>query len=47
MRPQRRGIRVEVLDAETGELRLTHGGRSVITPRVAIGVHLGGGDEPV
>lgn len=27
----RRGIQVEVLDAETGELRLTHGGRSVIT----------------
>ncbi len=27
----RRGIRVEVLDAETGEMRLTHGGRSVIT----------------
>ena len=27
----RRGIRVDVLDAETGELRLTHGGRSVVT----------------
>jgi GNAT-family acetyltransferase (TIGR03103 family) len=27
----RRGIWVEVLDAETGELRLTHGGRSVVT----------------
>jgi GNAT-family acetyltransferase (TIGR03103 family) len=27
----RRGIRVEVLDAETGEMRLTHGRRSVIT----------------
>ncbi|HEY6820314.1 MAG TPA: N-acetylglutaminylglutamine synthetase [Mycobacterium sp.] len=27
----RRGIWVEVLDAETGELRLSHGGRSVIT----------------
>ena len=27
----RRGIRVEVLDAEAGELRLTHGGRSVVT----------------
>ena len=27
----RRGIRVEVLDAETGELRLTHGGRSIVT----------------
>jgi GNAT-family acetyltransferase (TIGR03103 family) len=27
----RRGIRVEVLDAEAGEIRLTHGGRSVIT----------------
>ena len=27
----RRGIRVEVLDAETGEIRLSHGGRSVIT----------------
>ena len=27
----RRGIQVEVLDAETGELRLTHGGRTVIT----------------
>ncbi|MBV8930256.1 MAG: N-acetylglutaminylglutamine synthetase [Mycobacteriaceae bacterium] len=27
----RRGIQVQVLDAETGELRLTHGGRSVIT----------------
>ncbi|MGO9381223.1 MAG: N-acetylglutaminylglutamine synthetase [Mycobacterium sp.] len=27
----RRGIWVEVLDAETGEIRLTHGGRSVIT----------------
>jgi GNAT-family acetyltransferase (TIGR03103 family) len=27
----RRGIRVEVLDAGTGEMRLSHGGRSVIT----------------
>ncbi len=27
----RRGIRVEVLDAETGEMQLSHGGRSVIT----------------
>lgn len=27
----RRGIQVEVLDAETGEMRLSHGGRSVIT----------------
>ena len=27
----RRGIWVEVLDAETGEMRLTHGGRSIIT----------------
>lgn len=27
----RRGIWVEVLDAETGEMRLTHGGRSVLT----------------
>nr|WP_219941753.1 N-acetylglutaminylglutamine synthetase [Iamia sp. SCSIO 61187] len=27
----RRGIRVEVLDAEAGELRLTHGARSVVT----------------
>jgi GNAT-family acetyltransferase (TIGR03103 family) len=27
----RRGIWVEVLDAETGEMRLTHGGRTVIT----------------
>jgi GNAT-family acetyltransferase (TIGR03103 family) len=27
----RRGIQVEVLDAETGELRLSYGGRSVIT----------------
>ena len=27
----RRGIRVEVLDADAGEMRLTHGGRSVIT----------------
>ncbi|SBS71417.1 putative Glutathione synthase [uncultured Mycobacterium sp.] len=27
----RRGIRVEVLDAETGEIRLSHGGRSVVT----------------
>lgn len=27
----RRGIRVEVLDAETGEMLLSHGGRSVIT----------------
>src|SRR6185312_3360355 len=27
----RRGIQVEVLDAETGELRLTYGGRTVIT----------------
>ncbi|WP_179471084.1 N-acetylglutaminylglutamine synthetase [Mycolicibacterium vinylchloridicum] len=26
-----RGIRVEVLDAETGEMRLSHGGRSVVT----------------
>jgi len=27
----RRGIRVEVLDAETGEMRLSHGGRSIVT----------------
>jgi GNAT-family acetyltransferase (TIGR03103 family) len=27
----RRGIRAEVLDAETGELRLSYGGRSVVT----------------
>ncbi|OYN82402.1 N-acetylglutaminylglutamine synthetase [Mycolicibacterium sphagni] len=27
----RRGIRIEVLDAETGEMRLSHGGRSVVT----------------
>ena len=27
----RRGIWVEVLDAETGEMRLTHGGRSIVT----------------
>jgi GNAT-family acetyltransferase (TIGR03103 family) len=27
----RRGIRVEVLDADTGEMRLSHGGRSVVT----------------
>ena len=27
----RRGIQVEVLDAEPGEMRLTHGGRSVVT----------------
>src|ERR1700742_81005 len=27
----RRGIGVEVLDAETGEMRLTHGGRSIVT----------------
>ncbi|GFG90926.1 N-acetylglutaminylglutamine synthetase [Mycobacterium bourgelatii] len=27
----RRGIRVEILDAETGEMRLTYGGRSVVT----------------
>lgn len=27
----RRGIRVEILDAETGEMRLSHGGRSVLT----------------
>jgi len=27
----RRGIHVEVLDAETGEVRLSHGGRSVVT----------------
>lgn len=27
----RRGIQVEVLDAETGELRLTHGGRNLVT----------------
>jgi GNAT-family acetyltransferase (TIGR03103 family) len=27
----RRGIQVEVLDAETGEMRLTHGARTVIT----------------
>jgi GNAT-family acetyltransferase (TIGR03103 family) len=27
----RRGIQVEVLDAETGEMRLSHGGRRVIT----------------
>jgi GNAT-family acetyltransferase (TIGR03103 family) len=28
---RRRGIDVEVLDAEWGELRLTHGGRSIVT----------------
>jgi GNAT-family acetyltransferase (TIGR03103 family) len=28
---RRRGINVEVLDAEWGELRLTHGGRSIVT----------------
>ena len=28
---RRRGIQVEVLDAESGELRLTHGGRKVVT----------------
>jgi GNAT-family acetyltransferase (TIGR03103 family) len=28
---RRRGIRVEVLDAETGEMRLSHGGRTVVT----------------
>lgn len=28
---RRRGIRVEVLDAETGEIRLSHGGRTVVT----------------
>lgn len=27
----RRGIHVEVLDADTGEMRLSHGGRSVVT----------------
>jgi GNAT-family acetyltransferase (TIGR03103 family) len=27
----RRGIRVEVIDAETGEMRLSHGGRTVVT----------------
>src|SRR5690606_15435007 len=27
----RRGIRVDVLDAEAGELRLTHGARSIVT----------------
>ncbi|MCV7345807.1 N-acetylglutaminylglutamine synthetase [Mycolicibacterium rhodesiae] len=27
----RRGIRIEVLDAETGEMRLSYGGRSVVT----------------
>ncbi|BBZ75221.1 GNAT family N-acetyltransferase [Mycolicibacterium anyangense] len=27
----RRGIHIEVLDAETGEMRLSHGGRSVVT----------------
>ena len=27
----RRGIHVEVLDAETGEMRLSHGGRAVVT----------------
>lgn len=27
----RRGIHVEVIDAETGEMRLSHGGRSVVT----------------
>jgi GNAT-family acetyltransferase (TIGR03103 family) len=27
----RRGIQVEVLDGETGEMRLTHGGRTVVT----------------
>ena len=43
----RRGIQVEVLDAETGELRLTHGGRSLDHPRVVVGVHLCGGDEPM
>ncbi|HWH14975.1 MAG TPA: N-acetylglutaminylglutamine synthetase [Miltoncostaeaceae bacterium] len=28
---RRRGVRVEILDAEWGELRLTHGGRRVVT----------------
>ncbi|RJK97200.1 N-acetylglutaminylglutamine synthetase [Vallicoccus soli] len=28
---RRRGIRVDVIDAEWGEMRLTHGGRSVVT----------------
>ncbi len=27
----RRGIHIEVLDAETGEMRLSYGGRSVVT----------------
>ncbi len=43
----RRGIWVEVLDAETGEMRLTHGGRSVITRESLVRVHLGGGHVPV
>ena len=32
---------------ETGEMRLSHGGRSVHHPGVAVGVHLRGGDEPL
>jgi len=28
---RRRGVRVEILDAEWGEMRLTHGGRTVVT----------------
>ena len=43
----RRGIYVEVIDAETGEMRLTHGGRSVVTRESLSRVHLRGGDEPV
>ena len=35
----RRGIRVEVTDAECGEMRLSVGGRTVLTLRVAVGVH--------
>ena len=43
----RRGIWVEVLDAGAGEMRLSHGGRSRGHPRVVVGVHFRGRDEPL
>ena len=43
----RRGIRVEVTDADSGELRLSMGGRTVLTLRVAVGVHQRRRPEPV
>ena len=43
----RRGIWVEVLDAETGEMRLTPRRSQRDHPRIAVGVHLRGRDVPL